>query len=226
MFLGDRQVLRMPSSEEEGMPKYVQELTSDESIHDRLKQNSSGSSIGTFPCFSFDGTGTKDITETFTDANNNNQPVPLLLPAEPQGQGKDEGNFTISPSQGNGNDIVSPEGRSRGPWVHKKSKSKPKSNGWSLFRLMLRIERERGVEFTDIIDFFNYHQKYLLGRKNRRPHRRNNAPVPRNRRQEPARIVTIQQDDDAAQYAALSASEKRACQWYARFFGNYDIEDE
>ena len=91
---------------------------------------------------------------------------------------------------------------------------------------MLRIERERGVEFTDIIDFFNYHQEYLLGRKNRRPHRRNNAPVPRNRRQEPARIVTIQQDDDAAQYAALSASEKRACQWYARFFGNYDIEDE
>ena len=85
MFLGDRQVLRMPSSEEEGMPKYVQELTGEESIHDRLKQNSSGSSIGTFPCFSFDGTGTKDITGTFTDADNNNQPVPLPLPAEPQG---------------------------------------------------------------------------------------------------------------------------------------------
>ena len=212
MFFGD--TLRMSSSEEEGMGKYVEALTDDESILDRLKQDSSRS-IGTFSVFSFGNTG------TFTEANNNNEPA---LPAEPQGEEK--GNFTISPSQGNVKDIVSPEGRSRGPWVHTKSRAKPKSNGWSLFRLMLRIERERGVEFADIIDFFNYHQEYLLGCKNRRPHRRNNAPAPRNRRQVAARFVTIQQDDDAVKYAALSVSDKRACQWYAHFFGNYDIENE
>ena len=216
MFVDDTaQALRMSSSEEECMGKYAEALTDEESILDRLKPDSSRS-IGTFSVFSFDNTG------TFADANNNNEPA--LLPAEPQG--KEKGNFTISPSQGNGKDIVSPEGRSQGPWVHTKSRSKPKSNGWSLFRLMLRIERELGFEFADIIDFFNYHQEHLLGCKNRRPHRRNGAPAPRNRRQVPARFVTIQQDDDAAKYAALSASEKRACQWYAHFFGNYDIEDE